>query len=110
MSEDQLEQLAAPFKKPWRFFKAKFDTTRYMAVVKGKKQWHFTFVEWFTIWSQSGAWQVGNINEWPRHGMILIDQDLPYQVGNVRIVPMSLVAQKGWSERQLNASTFATVA
>jgi hypothetical protein len=94
--EDQLEQLAAPYEKPWQEFKMKFEIARYGAVIKRKKVWRLTFIEWFTLWSQSGAWRAGNINDWPRHGMILVDLELPYQIGNVRIVPMSLIATKGW--------------
>lgn len=104
LREDYLEQLAAPYEKSWREFKMKFDSARHMTVFTRKKQWQLTFLEWFTIWSQSGAWRAGNINERPRYGMLLIDQDLPYQVGNVRIVPVSLMAQKGWLIKHRNDS------
>jgi ribosomal protein L34 len=95
---DQFEALAAPNQTPWRKFKSMYDVARHMTITKRQKLWHLTFIEWFTLWSQSGAWQLDNINEWPRHGMVLIDENLPYQVGNIRIIPMSLVSQTWWQK------------
>lgn len=106
MSEDQLDELAAPYQKPWRKFKAMYDVARHIAITKRQKQWLLPFVEWFKLWSQSGAWRLGNINEWPRHGMILIDQGLPYQVGNVRIIPMSLVSQEWFRNNKRAARSY----
>jgi hypothetical protein len=95
---DQVEALAAPYQKPWRKFKVMYDVARHLTITTRHKQWRLSFIEWFTLWSESGAWQPGNINEWPRHGLVLIDETLPYQVGNVRIVEMSLVAQSWWQK------------
>jgi hypothetical protein len=95
---DQFEALSAPYQTPWRKFKSMYDVARYMTITKRHKQWHLSFMEWFTLWSQSGAWRLGNINEWPRHGMVLIDENLPYQAGNIRIIPMSLVSQTWWQK------------
>jgi hypothetical protein len=99
VSEKKLEQLAAQYGRSWIHFKSKFDVARNAAVTKRKQQWQLSFIEWFTLWSQSGAWQLGNINEYPRHAMVLMDTDLPYEIGNVRIVPMSYVAMKGWLKK-----------
>lgn len=94
----QFDELVAPYQQPWRKFKSMYDVARHMTIGIRHKQWHLSFIEWFTLWSESGAWRVGNINEWPRHGMVLIDENLPYQMGNVRIIPMSLVSQEWWQK------------
>ncbi len=100
MTVAQLEKLVAPFERSWKKFRVQFDAVRYHVINKGHEQWELTFAEWLTLWSQSGAWQAGNINQSPRYGMVRIDPTLPYQAGNVHVIPMSFVAQQWWANNR----------
>lgn len=106
MSIADLTGIASRYGKTWQQFMMLYQASRKNALNRGAV-WNLQLCDWIKIWEESGVWRKLNFNRKPRHGMILVDADLPYQLGNIVILTQSEIStstrNRYWAARKVEA-------